>query len=256
MQQGDFTCLAKDYAHRAGYAQPVLKLLLAHIGLQPGSCDIADVGAGTGKLTEALIALNLSGLAIEPNNAMRAEGQSRLGRGAFSWRVGCAEDLGLSDSSVDWILMGSAFHWTDAPRALAEFRRVLRPGGYFTALWNPRDLDRSDLNRRVDAKIREIVPELRRVSSGARDYTEHLEDLMLSGGLFGDLMFVEAPHVERFTPERYLGIWRSVNDIQAQAGPDRFTAIMDMIAHEVADLDEVLIPYRTRAWTVRSLKAA
>jgi SAM-dependent methyltransferase len=256
VKQGDFTCLAKDYVHRPGYAPPVLRALLAHTGLQPSRCVIADVGAGTGKLTESLISLGLSGYAIEPNDAMRVEGQACLGDIPFAWRAGRAEQLALHDSSVDWILMGSAFHWTHGQHALAEFYRVLKPGGYFTALWNPRDLKRSELNRRIDFKIREIVADLRRISSGAPEYTENLEDLLLSGGKFGELIFVEAPHVEIFTTERYLGIWRSVNDIQAQAGPQRFAAIMDMISDEVACLDEIIIPYRTRAWTVRSCKVS
>jgi ubiquinone/menaquinone biosynthesis C-methylase UbiE len=256
VKQGDFSFLAKDYVHRASYALPVLRALVAYTALQPPSCVIADVGAGTGKLTEILITLGLSGYAIEPNDAMRAEGQACLGDAPFEWRAGRAEQLALPESSVDWILMGSAFHWTHTQQALAEFHRVLKPGGHFTALWNPRDLKRSELNRRIDAKIREIVPDLHRVSSGASEYTEDLEDRLLAGGKFEQLIFLEAPHVEIFTAQRYLAVWRSVNDIQAQAGPERFAAIMSMISHEVAGLDEIVMPYRTRAWTVKSCKVA
>lgn len=49
--------------------------------------------------------------------------------------------------------------------------------------------------------------------------------------------------------ERYLGAWRSVNDIQAQAGPERFEEIMRAIEARIADLDEITVPYLTRAWT-------
>lgn len=39
---------------------------------------VADVGAGTGKLTENLIELGLHGYAVEPNDAMRGEGISYI----------------------------------------------------------------------------------------------------------------------------------------------------------------------------------
>jgi ubiquinone/menaquinone biosynthesis C-methylase UbiE len=254
MKQGDFTDLAKDYVNRPGYSLSVLRAILAYAGLKPSACVVADVGAGTGKLAENLISLGLSGEAVEPNDAMRAEGRGRLGDCPFVWRAGQAEELPLADSSVDWILMGSAFHWTCKQQALAEFYRVLKPAGYFTAMWNPRDLERSELNYRIDAKIRELVPDLNRVSSGADKYTKNLEDELMANGQFGDLVFVEAPHAEIFTVDRYLGVWRSVNDIQAQAG-ERFVQIMEMIAKEIAGLEKIVIPYRTRAWTVRSLKS-
>ncbi|MCW5893778.1 MAG: class I SAM-dependent methyltransferase [bacterium] len=245
---GDFTALAKSYVHRTGYSDRVLRLLVAHAGARV----VADVGAGTGKLTENLLDLGLGGFAIEPNAAMRAEGLRLLGdRGAFRWCAGSAEETGLPAASVDWVLMGSSFHWTDAPRALAEFHRILRPGGFFTALWNPRDLDASPLHAAIEARIRAIVPELSRVSSGASRYTVGLEERLVASGRFEAPLFVEAPHAVEMTPERYLGAWRSVNDVQAQAGPERFTRVLAAVAEEIAGMERILVPYRTRAWTVR-----
>jgi len=55
--------------------------------------------------------------------------------------------------------------------------------------------------------------------------------------------------------ERYLGVWKSVNDIQAQAGPVRFQQIMDGIRELVGDSEFVTVPYRTRAWTVQKAGA-
>ena len=53
--------------------------------------------------------------------------------------------------------------------------------------------------------------------------------------------------------ERYLGAWRSVNDIQAQAGPEKFEVLLRQIGEKIASLSEVVVPYKTRAWTVRKL---
>lgn len=51
--------------------------------------------------------------------------------------------------------------------------------------------------------------------------------------------------------ERYLGAWHSVNDIQAQAGQKRWQQILSMIESKIANLDEIAIPYKIRAWSVR-----
>ncbi|HZU61574.1 MAG TPA: methyltransferase domain-containing protein, partial [Solirubrobacteraceae bacterium] len=42
---------------------------------------------------------------------------------------GLAEQIPLPDGSVAAVLIADAFHWFDRPRALAEIRRVLAPGG-------------------------------------------------------------------------------------------------------------------------------
>lgn len=253
MKLGDFTALAKDYIHRTGYSHTALKALGAHVGADRVGFTIADVGAGTGKLTENLIELGFCGHAVEPNDAMRVEGIRLFGaHPQFIWHAGSAEHTGLADASVDWILMGSSFHWTDTTAALQEFRRILKPGGYFTALWNPRHLEKLPLHARIEQRIHEIVPNLTRVSSGSSQFTNRLDEILLSSGLFEDLLYVEAPHQVLMAKDRYLGAWRSVNDIQAQAGTERWTLVLQAIEDEIADLDHVLVPYRTRAWTVRA----
>jgi hypothetical protein len=148
--------------------------------------------------------------------------------------------------------MASAFHWTDAPQALAEFHRILRPGGFLTVLWNPRDLASSDLHLRIEARIHSAVPGLSRVSSGSSKYTQGIEKTLLSTGHFHNVLFVEAPHEVEMTKERYMGAWRSVNDIQAQAGQEKFEELLRMIEAEIASLPSVVVSYKTRAWTVQA----
>ena len=113
MKHGDFTELAKFYNNRPGYSKIVLECLKNHIFNSIGAGKVADLGAGTGKLTENLAQLGLSGYAVEPNEAMRMEGMKNFRGGGFAWSEGTAEAAGLGDSCVKWALMGSSFHWTD-----------------------------------------------------------------------------------------------------------------------------------------------
>lgn len=259
MELGDFTSLAKEYKNRSGYSLTVLECicsyLMTKVKKDKASLIIADVGAGTGKLTENLLQVGLHGWAVEPNDAMRAEGIKVFeGNDAFIWQSGLAEHTGLADNSVDWVLMGSSFHWANTEEALAEFYRILKPQGFFTAIWNPRDIENSAFHQGIEKKIYEIAPDIKRVSSGSAKNMVGMEQKLLSTPLFDQLFFMEAGHMEHMTAERYLGAWRSVNDIQAQAGAEKFTQIMDMIAEAVKGMNDVPVPYKSRAWTVQSTK--
>lgn len=256
MEHGDFTELAKFYVDRPGYSLTLLNYIKSYIENAFGrNITVADIGAGTGKLTENLEQTGLSGYAVEPNDAMRQEGIKLFsGRKTFEWSAGSAETTGLPDNCVDWVLMGSSFHWTDAPKAVEEFRRILRPGGFFTAIWNPRDIQRSDLHKRIEEMIYKEVPDMKRVSSGSVMTTEMMKEKTGSG--YKDLIFMECEHDEIMTKERYMNIWRSVNDIQVQAGEEGFRRILGNMEDMLRDYDEIAVPYKSRAWTAQCVKQA
>lgn len=256
MKHGDFTALAKYYVDRPGYSVTLLEYVRAYIQRSKGT-DImtADVGAGTGKLTENLEQIGCAGYAVEPNDAMRQEGEKLFKeRKSFIWLKGTAEETGLPDSSVDWVLMGSSFHWADAPRAVKEFQRILKPGGVFTAIWNPRDIERSELHQEIEAVVYAEIPHMKRVSSGGTVTTEEMERKLCAGGCFKNLIFMECNHEEVMTKERYMNIWRSVNDIQVQAGEEGFRRILNGIEEKLKGYDNVAVPYRSRAWTAQVCK--
>ena len=99
--------------------------------------DVLDLAAGTGKLTERLVALGWHVVAVEPSDAMRAELTAALPD--VEALPGTAERMSLPDASVDAVTIAQAWHWFDPPAAAAEIARVLRPGGQVAPLWNVRD---------------------------------------------------------------------------------------------------------------------
>ncbi len=254
MQQGDFSSLASEYIHRTGYSLSILNALSRYAKLDSHEAITADVGAGTGKLTENLVELGFKGFAVEPNDAMRSEGVKLCGNSSFVWSKGSAEKTLLPDSCVDWVLMGSSFHWTDSKSALKEFHRILKPGGFFVALWNPRNLESSAFHMEIEKKIYEQVPGLKRVSSGNSQYTKDLNEELVQGGYFKDPLFMEAAYTIEMTKERYLGAWKSVNDIRAQAGEEIFQEIISYISDKISGMNSVIVPYKTRAWIVQAVE--
>ncbi|MGD9526022.1 class I SAM-dependent methyltransferase [Pseudonocardia sp.] len=128
-----FGAVAGDYAvHRPGYPAAAIDWAL---GGRTG--DVVDLGAGTGKLTESLVARGLRVTAVDPDPEMLAELRRRLP--GIDAREGSAEAIPLPDGSVDAVLAGQAMHWFDPARALPEIRRILRPGGVLAAMWNADD---------------------------------------------------------------------------------------------------------------------
>ncbi|MET3961624.1 SAM-dependent methyltransferase [Marmoricola sp. OAE513] len=130
-----FGAVAEAYdAARPSYPDEAVSWLVGP-GNEPRR--ILELGAGTGKLTELLVAAGHQVIATDPLPEMlgllaqRAPGAQAL--------VGTAESIPVASRSVDVVISAQAFHWFDHGPALAEIARVLRPGGTFSLVWNARD---------------------------------------------------------------------------------------------------------------------
>lgn len=253
MKHGDFTRLAGDYARfRPGYAPQVATAILRYVGRDTAAIDAADVGAGTGIRTRILAARGLrSVVAVEPNDGMREQGiESSRGKDIV-WRKGSAEATGLSDGSADLVTMASSFHWADFDKACSEFHRILRPGGVFAALWNPRLIEANPLLVEIEAEITRLKPGIERVSSGRSGLTERLTEMLSATPQFAEVLYLEGRQSVQQTPEQYLGVWRSVNDLQVQLGPDLFQTFLDRTGARIAGVTAIETTYVTRAWAAR-----
>lgn len=125
------------------------RLILTHA---PPAARLLDVACGTGLLAERFRrsrpAMSLTGIDLSP--AMLAQARARLPeRPGLRWVEGGADQLPFEDSAFDALTCTNAFHLVpDQPRALAEFRRVLAPGGLLIILdWDRSGWTMSLLNR-------------------------------------------------------------------------------------------------------------
>lgn len=96
---------------------------------EQGSRRIADIACGTGIMADRIQR------ELHPDEVYgvdMAEGmlaQARARSAAVQWLTGPAEALPFDDGVLDAVVTTSAFHFFDQPAALADFHRVLRPGG-------------------------------------------------------------------------------------------------------------------------------
>jgi SAM-dependent methyltransferase len=139
---GRFSGLADLYArHRPGYPDESIDLVVQFCSLGQDR-PLVDVGCGTGISSRLFAARGVPVLGVEPNDEMRARAEAEpapAGRPAPRYLPGRAEATGLPDGCAAGVVVAQAFHWFDAPAALAEFHRILRPGGGVAIMGNERD---------------------------------------------------------------------------------------------------------------------
>ena len=142
-----FTQQSKHYdVGRPSYSPELLHFLFKeHLSVQ---AIIADIGAGTGKLTKPLLEQGNRVIAVEPNDAMRQVAQETLkGFERAQFVKGTDSDTTLANESVDAITVAQAFHWFDVHAFQKESKRILKPHGKVFLIWNMRD-EEADINKK------------------------------------------------------------------------------------------------------------
>ncbi|QLJ03411.1 class I SAM-dependent methyltransferase [Streptomyces sp. NEAU-sy36] len=257
LKHGDFTSLAEDYSkYREGYAPSVLSALIGLLGGSAEACDAVDVGAGTGIWSRMLAEAGFRSVtSVDPNDTMRATGERDSAHHDIIWRAGSGEDTGLPSASADLVTMASSFHWVDFDKGTQEFSRLLRPGGWFVALWNPRYIQASPLLTDIEAELERLKPDMKRVSSARQGLMDELSDRLAASPHFDDVILLEGRHHVRQTVDHYIGVWRSVNDVRVQLGEEKFEQFLDYARRRIGDAETVETTYLTRAWAARRTTA-
>jgi SAM-dependent methyltransferase len=233
-----------DYARsRPGYPAEIIGLLEREGGLRPGSV-VADIGSGTGKLSELFLALGNAVYGVEPNQEMRGEAERLFaGNPLFRSIEGRAEATGLPGLSADIAVAGQAFHWFDPDLFRAELRRILRGEGFTALVWNDRNRAGSPLLVAYDGFLREFSTDYAEVESRHLASTETF-GRFFSGGMYSRAVF---PNSQRLDREGFRGRYRSCS-YALPPGHPRFAEAMkrlDEIFDEHASGGSLLMPYET-----------
>lgn len=154
-----FSSRVENYVkYRPHYPSCVLDILCHECGLTP-NWRVADIGSGTGFLTELFLQNGNQTFAVEPNKEMRKAAEALLKNcPGFISIDGTAEDTTLPEAAVDMVAAGQAFHWFDRDKAKVEFARILGPGGWVILVWNERRMD-SSFAHAYEGLLREYSPE-------------------------------------------------------------------------------------------------
>jgi SAM-dependent methyltransferase len=213
-----------DYArYRPSYPPAAIDALLDGLG-DPALLTIADVGAGTGISSRLLAARGAHVIAIEPNPEMRAAAEAPH----VDVRDAAAERTGLTDASVDVVTAFQAFHWFATPAAVAEFARVLRPGGRVALVWNVRNDD--DAFTKAYGGIADLNSDAA-ARAGQRSEDPDLPALLGSTGL-ENLRAAEFESGQRLDLESLIGRARSASYVPRE-GPEYERIVQDLSAlHE------------------------
>lgn len=149
-----FSNRVSNYAkYRPSYPLALIDLLESECGLTTESV-IADLGSGTGILSELFLKPGHRVFGVEPNREMRAVGERSLAKYPhFSSIDATAEATTLVNTSVDFITAGQAFHWFDREKARQEFVRILKPGGWVVLVWNGYRVESSPLTAAYQALV-------------------------------------------------------------------------------------------------------
>lgn len=246
-----FTDRVENYVkYRPRYPQALLDGLRAEAGLKPGHV-IADLGSGTGPLSELFLAEGYSVLGIEPNAGMRQAAERLLlpRFPKFHSLRGTAEATTLIAHSVDFVTAGQAFHWFEPNRMKAEALHVLKPGGTIALIWNDRQ-DADPLGREYEGLLVDYGIDYRAVAAKYRFDDEPMRDFFKGGTFFKRLSF---PNAQWLTRAAFLGRLLSASYAPNAGHPNHEPMLRaaDKLFDKYRQGDVVHMPYETKAFIGR-----
>lgn len=170
-----FTGKAKIYnKYRSSYPVQCIDDIIAS---NPSNKNmiIADIGAGTGKLTELFLKRGIKVIAVEPNHDMiniAKENLSEYGN-LIKFNEESAENTKIENNSVDVITVAQAFHWFDKELFKNECKRILKENGTIAIMWNF-----LDYKKELEGKIIDIQKKYTKLTFNASEEKQRDEDII------------------------------------------------------------------------------
>lgn len=238
-----FSDRVEQYArYRPRYPNALLDFLASKI---PSPATIADIGSGTGILSDQLLQFGYQVMTVEPNKPMREAAERALsGRHGFTSVDGTAENTSLPSSSADAITCAQSFHWFDRAKCRTEFDRILRPQGVIALIWN--DRARQDpLMEQYDELLTTFVPEYPNCSHRRVSTTD--VQAFFSDGWFELFTF---PNHQFLTRDQFLGrlISSSYVPLAGEPGHDQLIQACNTLFDRFAANDSIHFRYETQLY--------
>lgn len=249
----DFSPTADDYdRYRPPFPRSFYARLEAEGWIAP-RLRALDIGTGTGTLALALATRGLQVVALDPSAAMLDAARGRASTHSLDVRFveARAEDTGLDPGAFDLVTAGHCWWWLDAPHAIAEARRVLKPGGRlllanFSYLPTPGSV--AEASERLILQHNPGWPKAG--ESGIR--AEQVADLDAAG--FDDVVSFSWVEPVAFTHEAWRGRMRSCNGVGASLAPEGVAAFDRALAELLAGSfpHALVVPHRLFVATGRA----
>lgn len=139
----DWGKTARDYARFRPGPPPSFYARLGALGVGVPGQRILDLGTGTGVLARrfARQGAAVAGIDVAPEQVEMARALAEAEGVTVDFRVAPVEQTPFPDASFDVATANQCWLYFDAARAIAEMRRVLRPGGWIVTshfCWLPR----------------------------------------------------------------------------------------------------------------------
>jgi ubiquinone/menaquinone biosynthesis C-methylase UbiE len=154
--------------YRPNYPNDLIEKMIKEYQLNENS-TIADIGSGTGIMTQQLLSFDLNVYSVEPNTEMRIKAENSLHNNEnFTSIEGTAEQTTLDTNSIDFIIVAQAFHWFDREKFREECQRILRAGGKVMIIANNR-IEDSPIIQEIISVYHKYCPEFCGFSNGLGD---------------------------------------------------------------------------------------
>jgi SAM-dependent methyltransferase len=239
--RNDFDERSAEYRqYRPGYPDSLYEFLIDRCGLSPGA-RVLDVGAGTGKASTPWHGRRIPAVAVEQSLAMIGEGRAACAGARYV--CANAEAPPFRSGAFDLVTSAQSFHLFDPARALPEFARVLKPGGFFALFWYRLDLTFShtrDIARLLASLDQDHAPI---DQAGERPWRGVIE----SGGRFKVVDERQFSLSVPMTADDWIGLARTIPALRA--GGERFE---QMLLERLSPYDTIDGPYVTDLWLARA----
>jgi SAM-dependent methyltransferase len=237
-----FSDRVENYAKfRPNYPDALIRFLTEQL---PPPAAIADIGSGTGILSDQLLEAGYTVFGVEPNEPMRLEAERRLGgRLRFHSVAGTAEATTLAPGAVEAVTCAQSFHWFERTLCRSEFQRILRAPCLVLLIWNERISE--GLMAEYDRILKESAPEYGTVGR------QKLTDAEIAEFFAPKLVEVERfPYSQHLDRDAFIGrvLSSSYAPNVGKPGHDLFMKKIEQFFQKYAVAGWIDFPYQTRVY--------